>query len=198
VADKANDAGCTAESEWYGSADIRRQRPHRAWAPFTGWNVVCMQVFQDRLFFGSDSGKIVEAEVTGSDQGNSYTCTVVPLFDPLKSPAALKTGLEARVVVRATSQPTSKMSLQNDYVVSLPAAPDDTTVVASNTWGTGIWGTAQWGTAANKQTFQAWGSTPGAGYSLSVAAQITSGSLAAPDVDLVSIDLTYDVGDVAT
>lgn len=169
-----------------------------AWAPFTGWNVTCMQVFQDRLFFGSDSGKIVEAEVTGSDQGAAYTCTCVPLFDPLKSPAALKTGLESRVVVRAPAAPNPKLSLQNDYVVNLPAAPDDNSTAAANTWGTGIWGTAQWGTAADKQTYQFWQSTPGAGYSLSPAVQITSGSLSAPDIDLVAVDLCYDVGDIAT
>lgn len=169
-----------------------------AWAPFTGWNVTSMQVFNNRLFFGSDSGKIVEAEVTGSDQGSTYTCTCVPLFDPLKSPAALKTGLESRAVLRATSQPNPKMSLQKDYVIKLPAAPDDTTVTAGNTWGTGVWGTAQWGTVADKQTFKRWASTPGGGYALSPAVQITSGNLSSPDAELVQLDLTYDVGDVRT
>lgn len=169
-----------------------------AWGKYTGWNVLCMQVFQDRLFFGSDSGKIVEGEVTGADQGITYTFNYVPLFDPLKSPAALKTGLEARLVVRATTPPNPQMSLQNDYVVALPAAPDDTTVTADNTWGTGTWGVSQWGTAATQQTYQFWQSTPGAGYSLSPAVQITSGNLSAPNLAVVSVDLTYDVGDIAT
>jgi hypothetical protein len=169
-----------------------------AWGRYTGWNVTCMQVFNNRLFFGSASGLVVEAEVTGSDQGVAYTCTVVPLFDTLKSPAALKTGLEARAVLRAVSQPNVQMSLQNDYVVNLPAAPDDTTVTADNVWGTGIWGTALWGTAANLQTFSEWRSVPGAGYSLSPATQITSGNPSAPAVELVQVDLTYDVGDVGT
>jgi hypothetical protein len=169
-----------------------------AWGSYTGWNVTCMQVFNNRLFFGSDSGKIVEAETTGSDQGAAYTCTVVPLFDPLKSPAALKTGLEARAVLRGVSQPNVQMSLQADYVVNLPSAPDDTTVTADNVWGTGIWGVAQWGTVANLQTFSEWKSVPGAGYSLSPATQITSGNISAPNVELVSTDLTYDVGDVGT
>lgn len=169
-----------------------------AWAPFTGWNVTCLRLFKDRMFFGSDSGKIVEAEVTGSDQGVAFTSTCVPLFDPLKSPAALKTGLESRVVLRATSAPSPKLSLQNDYVVNLPAAPDDTSITADNTWGTGVWGTSQWGTSATKQTYQTWASTPGAGYSLSTAVQITSGNISAPDVDLVQIDLTFDLGDLAT
>ncbi len=169
-----------------------------AWAPYTGWNVQCFCVFNDRLFFGSDSGKIVEAEVTGADQGVAYSCNVVPLFDPLKSPAALKTGLEARVVLRAPTAPGPKLSLQADYVINLPSPPDDSTVVSGNTWGTGIWGTSQWATSPVTQTFQTWQSTPGAGYSLSPALQITSGSLSPPNVELVQIDLLYDVGDVAT
>lgn len=169
-----------------------------AWASFTGWNVTCTRTFEDRMFFGSDSGKVVEAEVTGSDQGVAYTCNVVPLFDPLKSPAALKTGLEARAVLRAPSAPNPKMSLQADYVVSLPTAPDDLSATAANAWGSGVWGTSQWGTAAETATFQQWQSTPGAGYSLAPALQITSGNLTAPAVELVQLDILYDVSDVGT
>lgn len=169
-----------------------------AWAPFTGWNVTCLQTFGDRLFFGSDSGKVIEAEVTGADQGAAYTCVCVPLFDPLKSPAAKKVGLQARAVLRATSQPNPKMSLQADYTVNLPAPPDDTTVTADNVWGAGIWGTSRWGTAADKTTFQQWRSVQGAGYSLSPATQITSGNISPPDVELVATDLLFDVGDVGT
>jgi hypothetical protein len=168
------------------------------WAPFTGWNVTCLQVFGDRLFFGSDSGKIVEAEVTGSDQGSAYTCVCVPLFDPLKSPAAKKVGIQARAVLRATSQPGVKMSLQADYTVKLPAPPDDTTVTVGNVWGVAIWGTSQWGTAADKKTFQEWRSVPGSGYALSPATQITSGNISAPDVELVQTYLLFDGGDVGS
>jgi hypothetical protein len=44
-----------------------------AWGLFTGWNVTCLQLFGDRLFFGSTNGLIIEAEVTGADQGLPYT-----------------------------------------------------------------------------------------------------------------------------
>lgn len=169
-----------------------------AWAPYTGWNATCLQLFGNRMFFGSDSGKIVEAEVTGLDQGSSYVCTCVPLFDPLKTPASLKTGMQARAVLRAVSQPNPQMSLQADYTVNLPAPPDDTTVTSGNLWGTGIWGAAQWATAAVKKTFSQWRSIGGMGYALSPATQITSGNIAAPDVELVQTDLTFDVGEIGT
>lgn len=169
-----------------------------AWAPFTGWDATCLHLFGDRFFFGSDSGKIVECEVTGLDQGSAYTCTYVPLFDPLKNPAALKVGIQARAVLRATSKPNPKMSLQSDYTVSLPTAPDDTTSLADNLWGVGVWGVSKWGTASEKKTFQEWRSVPGQGYSLAAATQITSGNISPPDIELVQTDLTYDMGDIGS
>jgi hypothetical protein len=157
-----------------------------------------MAVFGDRLFFGSKSGLVVEMEVTGADQGNPYTATVIPLFDPLKSPASLKTGLLARSTVRAPSKVLVGLSLQTDYDINLPAPPDDIAVTGSNVWGAGVWGTAVWGTAAAKQTFREWQSVAGTGYALCVAAQITSGSVSPPDVEYVETELTYDTGDLVT
>lgn len=169
-----------------------------AWCLFTGQDATCMVVFGDRLFYGSKDGLVVEMEVTGADQGIPYTATVIPLFDPLKSPASLKTGLLARSTVRAPSAVQVGLSLQADYNISLPAPPDDIAVTGSNVWGAGVWGTAVWGTAAAKQTFRDWQSVSGSGYALAVAAQVTSGSVSPPDVEYVETELTYDVGDIGS
>lgn len=169
-----------------------------AWCLFTGLDATCMAVFGDRLFLGSKNGLVIEMEVTGADQGNPYTATVIPLFDPLKSPASLKTGLLARSTVRAPSKVLVGLSLQADYDINLPAPPDDIAVTGSNVWGSGVWGAAVWGTAADKQTFREWQSVAGTGYALSVAAQVTSGSVSPPDVEYVETELTYDTGDLVT
>lgn len=165
------------------------------WGLFTGWEGRCIEVFGDRCFFGGPEGIVVEAESGGSDQGTPYTATSVPLFDPLKAPASLKTGLQARAVLRATSEVEAKLSLQSDYVVSLPPVPDDVVVPGTSLWGTAKWGESVWGAPPMKQTFQHWRSVSGSGYSLSVATQITSGSIVHPSVEMVQIDLTYDMGD---
>lgn len=169
-----------------------------AWCLFTGLEATCLRLFGDRFFFGSVDGKVVEMEVTGADQGIPYTSTVVPLFDPLKSPASLKTGLLARATVRAPASVQAKLSLQTDHDINLPTAPNDSTVPSGSVWGTGVWGTDVWGTEAVKRTFREWQSVAGSGYALSVAAQITSGSSARPDVEYVETELTYDVGDIVT
>jgi hypothetical protein len=169
-----------------------------SWALFTGWDGTCIQVFGDRLFFGSTNGRIIEAESTGADQGVLYTSTCVPLFDPLKNPAALKTGMSARATLLSPVRVAAGLSLQHDFTINLPPAPNDIVTAVGNIWGAGVWGTSQWGTAAQKSTFQEWRSIGGGGYSVAPAVQISSGSIIPPDVELVAIDMTYDLADIVT
>jgi hypothetical protein len=170
-----------------------------AWGNYIGWGANCVAVFGDRFFWGADSGRVIEGEVTGREEDlTPYTMTVVPLFDSLKSPAALKTGLQARAVMRAAAPVNGKLSLQSDYRVSLPAAPDDTSTPAGSVWGTAVWGSSNWGESAELTARQDWRSVPGSGYALSVALQVTSGSTTPPNIELVQIDFTYDQGAVGS
>jgi hypothetical protein len=169
-----------------------------AWCVFTGLDATCMALFGDRFFYGSKGGVVVEMEVTGADQGVPFTATVVPLFDPLKSPASLKIGLSARASVRAKSKVQVKCSLQSDYNINLPSPPDDISTVVGSVWGAAKWGEGVWGTTAAKQTFRNWQSVSGSGYALAVASQITSGSSSPPDVEFVETELTFDMGDVVS
>lgn len=171
-----------------------------AWARYTGWGATCLEPFGDRLFFGTEDGRIIEADVTGADQSATYTATCVPLFDPMKTPAALKMGLQARVVFRATSSVNERLSLQKDYTLRLPAAPDATAGSSNNLWGTGQWGSSVWGGTAELSTEgeHDWHSTPGSGYALSVATQVTSGSTEKKEIEIVQTDLLYDLGDVGS
>jgi hypothetical protein len=169
-----------------------------AWCVFTGLDATCLVLFGDRFFFGSKTGLVVEMEVTGADQGNVYTASVVPLFDPLKSPASLKTGMMARASIRSRSRVDVRLSLQTDYNISLPPAPDDISTITGSVWGAAKWGEGTWGGTAEKQTFRDWRSISGSGYALAVASQITSGSSSAPDIEFVQTELTYDLADIGT
>ncbi len=169
-----------------------------AWGHFTGWDGKCLQLFGDRMLFGSSNGLVIEAEVTGADQGAPYTSVCVPLFDPLKSPATLKTSLLMRATIRAPAEVVPQLSLQVDYRISLPTPPDAGAVSASNVWGAGIWGQSTWGAQSLLNVYQQWQSVGGAGYAIAPCAQITSGSIVPPDVELVTFDLTYDMGDIVS
>lgn len=168
------------------------------WARFTGWDATCLQVYVDRLFFGSANGKVVEAEVTGADQGIPYTATCIPLFDDLKTPASRKIVGMARAMLLAPAAVDDRLSIQVDYAINLPPAPDELPFVATSLWGSAVWGQSRWGDARDQVVFAKWRSVYGTGMALTPALQITSGNLAPPDVELVRIEITYDLADIMT
>lgn len=169
-----------------------------AWAPYTGWNATCLQLFGDRMFFGSQGGKIIEAEVTGTDNGISYTSVCVPQFDPLKTPLSLKTSLLMRATIKAPAEVLPQLSLQSDFTVSLPPAPAPAAISEAGVWGGAVWGESTWGISEEPKIFREWQSVGGAGCSIAPGIQITSGSLAPADVELVQVEMTYDLGDIVT
>lgn len=173
-----------------------------SWGVYTGWDGTCLQLFDKRLFYGDGFGRIIEAEVGGLDVGEPeqpsrpYTAAAVPLFDGLRDPTAIKTAGTARAVIRAPGDVIVQMSAHADFMIEMPAAPSSSPGEDGSLWDIGLWGTATWGSQAVKETTQDWESVSAVGYALAPGIQITSGSIAPPDVELVRIDMTYDGGDL--
>lgn len=166
-----------------------------AWARFTGWYGRCLGVWQSRLFFGTDDGKIIEAMVGGLDEGEVFASVCVPLFDDLGSPASVKAGRMALPMTRANAAVNYSVSAQYDFDLALPPAPSSAVVSGESAWGVGEWGEAIWGATQDKVVTKQRVSLTGAGYRLSPAIQITSGSVVPLDAELVSIEITYELAD---
>ncbi len=169
-----------------------------AWCEFTGWDGRCLMTFQGRMFFGSSEGRVVEAYVTGLDQGQSYIGIFVPLFTDLGSGWTLKIPETGRAVTRSNIDVQVNLSVQFDYVIDIPPAPDASIVNSGSFWGIAIWGEAIWGASNEKIIKQDTVSLSGSGYAFAPALQITSGSLAAMAAEIVRIDVTYSMGDIGS
>lgn len=167
-----------------------------AWGSFTGWDAKCLEVFRGRLFYGSTDGKVVEANVTGMDEGSPYTASYVPLFNDFRSPGSLKIAKLARAVLRSPYELAESVGMQSDFVVNLPTVPDATPVTTSSTWGDAVWGESVWGDQAVQNVTQDWQSVGGTGYALAPSLQITSGANTPLDAEIVRIDVTYSMGDL--
>lgn len=166
-----------------------------AWASFTGWSGTCLEIFNGRLFYGSQNGKIVEGNVTGLDQGLPYTATYVPLFTDLGDSGAEKVALMARVQSRGPYSIAPQMSVQQNYVISMPSPPSASPVPAGSQWDVGTWDVSTWGVERSKNWQGEWQSVGGCGYSLSPGMQVTSGSIIPLDAEIIAIDFSYDKGD---
>jgi hypothetical protein len=169
-----------------------------AWGLFTGIGANCFALFQDRMVYGGKNGRIVQLESTGYDEGRTYTGSCAPLFDDLKDPSSIKIPRQARATLIATSETREALNVLYDYNVGKPPAPDATTGVNGSAWGIGRWGEATWGASPEKKTYQTWQSVGGSGYSVSPLVQITSGSVAPVEVEIVRIEMTYEAGDVVS
>ncbi len=166
-----------------------------AWCRFTGWDIRCLHVFDDKLYFGTRDGFIVRGEVTGSDQGDPYSAVVVPKFEDFRS-VEEKGALHARMLARANNAFTPQLFACANYEVSVPtplaADPDEN----DNLWGTGVWGTSVWSSRTDTKARQSeWQSVAALGQALAPGLQVTSGRTAAPDVELIALHLMYEVGE---
>lgn len=160
------------------------------WAKITGWDATCLLVYEDRLYFGTDDGHILEANVTGLDVAETYTGKYIPLFSDYDMPGYKTSGM-SRTVLRAPTPVTDKMSMLAEYSTSLPTPPDATVISQSGTWGTAVWGTDTWGASVEKSTYAVWRSTPNNGNSLAPTFQVTSGSLTPLDIEIIKTEITF-------
>lgn len=167
-----------------------------AWAKFTGWDIRCMCVFEGRLFFGSQNGRVVECYVTGMDEGVPFTANYVPLFNDFGNPASLKIPLIARARLRGSNEVNAQLDIMADYMINLPSAPSSNPIDTSSVWGGSVWGASTWGGTKDKRIQQAWTSVGGLGYSLAPSLQITSGSLVALDTEVIDVSTTFEISEI--
>lgn len=169
-----------------------------AWAPFTNWDAICMEVFEGRLFFGTPDGYVMEAMVGGTDRGIPFTGTYMPLFTDAGKPSAMKVARIARSEIMSATVVNEKLSCRFDFDETLPPAPDVEPVPVGNEWDNAIWNEAVWGSERLTIITKRRHSVGGNGYRLSPVLQITSGAAVPLDAKIVSVDVAYETGDIFT
>lgn len=162
------------------------------------WNGTCLHVFNERMFFGTPDGRVVEADITGSDDGQPYTGVCVPMFHDLETPASLKVVELIKAFGLAPVPVEVQMSMQTNYYVSLPAPPPAQAVAVGSQWDNALWGQATWDAELVKLPREMWVTASGDGTALAPSLQVTSGAVAPLDYELIRIDMMYRVAEVVT
>lgn len=169
-----------------------------AWCRFTNWHVLCMEVFKGQLYFGSPDGRIYLANVSGRDEDDIYTGTIIPMFQDCGSPMSLKMAGMVRGVSRANARMLVQAGVNYDFDETPPPAPDSGGEIEASLWGTGIWGQARWGDSLPSIINQCWQGASGYGYTLAPTYQVSSGSIGPFDDEVIRIELTYEVCEIVT
>ena len=180
-----------------------------AWARFTGWDAMCFGRMRGDAFFGTQTGKIMQMDRTGYDNGLPYTATMVGGWEMFSSQSMTMAWRQARASFSSRSgepfQP--QLSATTDYVIVIPpapsAAPDPGPL---DVWDQGLWAStpgdpeptfqAKWDAAVPSMTptvrNTGWVSIGYTGFSHAPIVQVTVAQQAVPEVELISIAATYE------
>jgi len=169
-----------------------------AWARLPGYDATCFIKQGNNLFFGTQSGTIMQADRTGYDEGVPYVCTIVGGWEIFQTPPATVIWHQARASFLArpgeTFQP--QLSATTDYIVMIPQPPAaGTDPGVLDLWDQGEWDEAKWdGPPPPAPTVRntGWVSIGQTGFSHAPIVQVTMAQQAKPQVELISIGITYE------
>ncbi|MEM6602515.1 MAG: hypothetical protein AAF621_00540 [Pseudomonadota bacterium] len=170
-----------------------------AWCRYTGWDVQTMAVMNDLLWIGDGGGNVFKADIGGLDDGADFECRLAYAFDNLGTTGRFKETTRLKETWRYSTNFESKRSVATDYQNNFQDAPNVAAINAEGqgAWDTSPWDTTQWGTdgQASYKVKEDWGTVNASGENFSIQLQVTSGSSAKLDIELVSVDLGYRVGE---
>ena len=171
-----------------------------AWARYTGWDVTCFARMTSLMFFGTQTGKIMQADRGGYDDGMPYVATLVGGWEVFQSPSQTVTWRQARAAFTARPREPfiPQLSSTTDYVVTIPtpplAGPDPGPL---DLWDEGEWDSSEWdadtGPAPTTRN-TGWVSIGITGFSHAPIVQVTVAQTSKPEVDLISIAATFERG----
>ena len=163
-----------------------------AWSRVTGWDVRCQVVAGDQLYFGTNAGKVLEADTGGDDDGSSYTAYYVPKF---------KTSMDwqqcnmAGLTYKAKESVNFDLDAHAEYTVDTLSIPETVSVTSSSgTWGSGTWGSGTWGSDDATESFTEWQTVFNSGYSLSPSLAITVNQTAKLNFEILATRLRVEQG----
>jgi hypothetical protein len=169
-----------------------------AHARYVGWDATCFARLRGDMFFGTQTGKIMQADRTGYDDGLFYTAVLVGGWEMFQSASQTVTWRQARAAfsARANEPFQPQLAAATDYVVTLPAPPPvGPDPGPLDLWDEGLWDDAVWDAGTPPPPTlrnTGWVSIGATGFSHAPVVQVTVAQTAKPDVELISIAATYE------
>lgn len=169
-----------------------------AWCRRPGWNTRCLAFFGDFVYFGTNTGEVIQMEITGADSGAIYYPICVLQWDDLDVPGYQKTVTSMRARFRIDSNITYKLSISTDYAISLATAPNVSPAIsAPGLWDIGLWDVSLWDTGSVIAPFTTnWESVNLSGDGIALQVQLAMGNTTPPIGELLVIEALYEIAEL--
>lgn len=159
-----------------------------AWCRYTGLKSYCWALFNDQVFFGSDT-TVVQAETGNSDLGQAISADVMPAYSYFQAEGAQKLFTAVRPIVQATGSFMPSLGIATDFAATPPFSQPQLTIgVGGAVWNIAVWNVAMWGDTL--QTNVNWQTIGGLGFAATVRMQTLTKNVSA---SWQAIDFAYEV-----
>lgn len=172
-----------------------------AWGIADGWGATCGTIYNGQAYIGRPDGKIFACDESGADDGAPFVAQYCHAFTDLGFPAQYKRVQMIRGSFLSREDFAHVGSACSDQTIQFPSAP---TSIHGNedseylVWDEGDWDEKLWYSSnypdpqVAAETYAE--SIYGAGWSVAVAWQVSSGGTEKLDVELLRSDLYFEVG----
>jgi hypothetical protein len=169
-----------------------------AWSKYVGWDGQTVVEFDRWVYFGTTDGRIMRAELGGTDDGQPYLATAIFQYDHIKKPGVFKVAKLARLTFLAGIPFNVKPTISVDYVQKIEPYPAAATDIRPIGWDLSLWDDGEWDEVPNgiDQISTRWVGVYGAGFALGPGLQVTCNSVNTPDAELISYELMYEEGGI--
>lgn len=161
-----------------------------AWCSFNSMNANCWALLGNDLYFGSNDGRVMLADVGYQDDGAAILGRIKTAFNYLGNRGTNKYPTLARPVYQSNGTPSISFGIDVDFGDTDPGSSLDVPAVIAG-WGSGLWGTALWSGANNYIT--QWQTVGGVGYCVAIRMNVL---VKGQSFQLNSFDIQAEIGGV--
>lgn len=131
------------------------------WCDFKGWNANCFTLFNDDLYFGSNT-YVGKAWNTSADNGTAISADALQAFNYFGTPGQLKRMTMMRPTLLSNGTASIQASVNVDFDTAAPTSALGTAPISGALWDAGLWDTALW--ADDLSLSRVWQGASGIGY----------------------------------
>jgi hypothetical protein len=167
---------------------------HGAWCRFIGQNAACFEVFQDRLFFGGQDGKVYEADKSSNDGGAAITADMKTAFNYYGTRGRTKQWKMVQTLVYSDGRAVPAIRLNTDYTDALPTYIPTSGTLAALFWNNFTWNQANW--PSSNVISQRWQSVSGEGDCAAIRVRVIADSTSTVPirVEINGFHVIYEIG----
>jgi hypothetical protein len=164
-----------------------------AWCRFKREHANCWAVFQDRLFYGDNSGWVREADCQGFDDDGAIDFNMETAFNYLGTRGRLKQATMGRALLKTDGQIQPGIGLNVDFSTGATVGPTSFEQSSGDLWDVALWDQGVW--PVTETIVTDWQTLEGIGYAFSmrvngsVEAETTAQSSSTLKLEINGFDL---------